>query len=56
MCTEEEMDEQLKQRGSTYFIVFFDDLLYIYDLHEYFDSYDRVYQNDAGFIAKVKNS
>lgn len=56
MCTEEEMDELLKQRGSTYFIVFFDDLLYIYDLHEYFDSYDRVYQNDAGFIAKVKNS
>lgn len=52
-CTEDRMDELLKERKATYFIVFFDDLLYIYDLHEYFDSFERIYQNDAGFIGKV---
>lgn len=53
-CTEEKMDELLEQYGATHFMVFFDDLLYIYDLHEYFDSFERVYQNDAGFIGKFK--
>lgn len=53
-CTEEKLDELLEQYGATHFMVFFDDLLYIYDLHEYFDSFERVYQNDAGFIGKYK--
>lgn len=51
-CTEEQMEELLEKSGATHFMVFFDDLLYIYDLHEYFDSFERVYQNDAGFIGK----
>ena len=53
-CTEEKLDELLEQCGATHFMVFFDDLLYIYDLHDYFDSFERVYQNDAGFIGKYK--
>lgn len=55
-CTEEQMTELLEIKGATYFMIFFDDLLYIYDLHDYFDSFERVYQNDAGFIGKVNHS
>lgn len=53
-CTEEQMSALLDRYGATHFIVFFDDLLYIYDLHDYFDSFERVYQNDAGFIGKYQ--
>lgn len=53
-CTEKKLDELLEECGATHFMVFFDDLLYIYDLHDYFDSFERVYQNDAGFIGKFK--
>ena len=53
-CTEKKLDELLEECGATHFMVFFDDLLYIYDLHDYFDSFERVYQNDAGFIGKYK--
>lgn len=52
-CTEEQMTAVLEGRKATHFIIFFDDLLYIYDLHDYFDSFERVYRNDAGFIGKV---
>lgn len=52
-CTEEQMDELLKKSGATHFMVFFDDLLYIYDLHDYFDSFEWIYRNDAGFIGKL---
>lgn len=53
-CTAEKLDELLEKCGATHFMVFFDDLLYIYDLHDYFDSFERVYQNDAGFIGKYQ--
>ena len=52
-CTEEQMTSVLEGRNATHFIIFFDDLLYIYELHDYFDSFERVYRNDAGFIGKV---
>lgn len=51
-CTEEEMEKLLKEKEATHFMIFFDDLLYIYDLHDYFDSFEWVYRNDAGFIGK----
>lgn len=53
-CSEEEMEKLLEGKGATHFMVFFDDLLYIYDLHDYFDSFEWVYRNDAGFIGKFK--
>lgn len=53
MCTEEQMTNLLKESGAKQFIIFYDDLLYIFDLHDYFDSFERVYQNEAGFIGKI---
>ncbi|MBQ9926626.1 MAG: hypothetical protein IJO65_01490 [Lachnospiraceae bacterium] len=53
VCTEEQMTSMLQSKNATHFIIFFDDLLYIYDLHDYFDSFERVYRNDAGFIGEI---
>ena len=53
-CTAAEMTELLREKESTHFIIFYDDLLYIYDLNEYFNSFERVYSNDAGFIGKFE--
>ena len=47
------MDALLAAKGATHFMIFFDDLLYIDELNDYFNSFERVYQNDAGFIGKL---
>ena len=53
-CSEREMEQLLQEQGATHFMIFYDDLLYIEDLNEYFNSFERVYSNDAGFIGKFK--
>lgn len=50
--TEEELENRLEQMNAEYFIVFFDDLLYREQLGDYLDTYERVYENEEGFIAK----
>ncbi len=52
-CSPEKMDALLAAKGATHFMIFFDDLLYIDELNDYFNSFERVYQNDAGFIGKL---
>ena len=53
-CTNERMEEILQKRRATHFLIFYDDLLYIEDLNEYFNSFERIYSNDAGFIGKFE--
>lgn len=53
-CSEEIMEDILRQSRVTHFIIFYDDLLYIDDLNEYFNSFERVYSNDAGFVGKFE--
>lgn len=50
--SEQELEEELNKVNAQYFIVFFDDVLYREQLREYLDSFERVYQNEDGFIAK----
>lgn len=48
----EELDTVLEEYDVRYFIVFYDDLLYRELLGDYLNTYERVYENDNGFIAK----
>ena len=50
--TEEALEAKFDSAGVQYFIVFFDDLLYREQLHDYLDTFERVYENEDGFIAK----
>lgn len=48
----EELDEALEKNNVQYFIIFYDDPLYRDSLAEYLNTYERVYENENGFIAK----
>lgn len=50
--SEQELEEVLDKVDAQYFIVFFDDVLYREQLRDYLDSFERVYQNEDGFIAR----
>lgn len=48
----EELDAALEKRDVQYFIIFYDDPLYRDSLAGYLNTYERVYENENGFIAK----
>ena len=50
--TEEEFRSDLQAAGVQYFIVFYDDLIYRELLQDHLNTYERVYENENGFIAK----
>lgn len=50
--SKEELEKELDGVDARYFIVFFDDTLYRDQLNDYLNSFERVYQNEDGFIAK----
>ena len=48
----EELDTVLERDNVQYFIIFFDDPLYREALKDYLNTYERVYENENGFVAK----
>lgn len=50
--TQEEIENVLNQTQAEYFIVLFSDPLYNFQLRDYFDTFERVYVNEKGFVAK----
>lgn len=49
----EELEAALEASNAQYFIIFYDDPIYLSPLRDYLDTYERVYENDSGFIAKM---
>lgn len=49
----EELYQRLEETGCNYIVVLKDNMLYVND-QEYFDSLERVYENEAGFVAKYR--
>ncbi len=52
--SQEDLQSTLDRYNAEYFIVFFDDLLYREQLGDYLDTFERVYENEDGFIARRK--
>ena len=50
--TEEEFRSVLQTIDAKYFIVFYDDLIYRELLHDHLETYEKVFENENGFIAK----
>lgn len=48
----EELEAALEKNDVQYFIIFYDDLIYRELLRDYLNTYERVYENENGFIAK----